>query len=145
MSGRPLPIYCLCCNQPGLHGGRGLIADCYTHHTRAGTLHHYPTVRGNTEWQRTRIIPAPASAPASPRKIGNGEAACRSHDPEIWFPVSVQADSPAVRLAKSICRGCPVLAACGAYVRANPQEHGIWAGLTPAEQRQARLAEGVAA
>jgi WhiB family transcriptional regulator, redox-sensing transcriptional regulator len=49
---------------------------------------------------------------------------CRRDDPELWF-----AESPAdVEHAKSLCRGCPMLADCleGALERREPW--GVWGG-----------------
>jgi hypothetical protein len=42
--------------------------------------------------------------------------------------------------AKAICRACPVIDRCGAWVEDNPElaEFGIWAGKTEDERRAAR-------
>lgn len=49
---------------------------------------------------------------------------CQDHESELWF-----AEEPDdVELAKSLCRGCPVLEGClsGALVRGEPW--GVWGG-----------------
>jgi len=75
-------------------------------------------------------------------------AACRSADPELFFPVS--ASGPSLRQgeeAKAICAGCPVRGQCLTFATLTRQEHGIWGGLTEEERRtpgtgQAPAAEG---
>jgi WhiB family redox-sensing transcriptional regulator len=67
--------------------------------------------------------------------------ACRKADPELFFPVGNSGPAVAqARAAKSVCRGCPVLAACRDYALAHPDatEHGIWAGMTADERLNAR-------
>jgi hypothetical protein len=65
------------------------------------------------------------------------KAACRKGvDPEVFF-----ADGKGnhthrrVEIARQICNGCPVLAACRWWVGQHPQEFGVWAGYTAAERR----------
>ncbi|MFF3443592.1 WhiB family transcriptional regulator [Streptosporangium sp. NPDC002721] len=65
-------------------------------------------------------------------------AACKREDPELFFPLSYASDTPQVMAAKAICRHCPILTACRAYVTAHPQDDGIWAALTPRERRAHR-------
>jgi len=64
-------------------------------------------------------------------------AACRSHDPDLWFP-----DTPGVRSsarAKAICRDCPVRNQCLALaLNAANDDAGIYAGLTAFERKQIR-------
>lgn len=147
MTTRTVRIICLDCQTTAPHSGRGLCHTCYRNHRADGTLHHYPSVRGNREWQTShRLTPTHTPAtpePATPVHLDAGErwldrAACRDHDPELWFPVGDNSDNPAIEQAKTICRACPVLTACAAWVTANPQDHGIWAGLTPKERRRQR-------
>jgi WhiB family redox-sensing transcriptional regulator len=130
------PVYCVCCNQPGLHVGRGLIVACHSHHSRNGTLTDFPPMRGNPNWP-----PPAATRPALPNPPADAtwqqRGACRQEAPNIWFPISYDDRQTPVQKAKTICRGCPVLAECGQWVQANPQTDGIWAATTPPERRRA--------
>jgi WhiB family redox-sensing transcriptional regulator len=63
------------------------------------------------------------------------DAACRSHDPDLFFPVS--AAGPAVRQAaqaKEICAGCGVSRQCLDFALSSRQPYGIWGGLTEQER-----------
>lgn len=61
------------------------------------------------------------------------EAACKTTDPETFFPLS-----PAgVEAAKDICRGgCPVREQCLAYALSTGQDAGVWGGLTEEQRRE---------
>jgi WhiB family redox-sensing transcriptional regulator len=75
------------------------------------------------------------------RQTGSGWwqlAACRSADPELFFPVS--GAGPAIEqagAAKAVCAGCPVRRECLAYAIFTRQQHGIWGGLTESERHAA--------
>lgn len=70
-------------------------------------------------------------------------AACRGQT-ALFFPPLQQRhrNTPTpeamvqIRKAKAICAQCPVLEACGAYVRSFKHQPGIWAGTTERERRQ---------
>jgi len=65
-------------------------------------------------------------------------AACRSADPDLFFPVS--AAGPALEqamAAKAICAGCPVRRECLTYATITRQQHGIWGGMTEEERHAA--------
>jgi WhiB family redox-sensing transcriptional regulator len=66
--------------------------------------------------------------------------ACRTQDPELFYPLSYHNDQPEVRTAKATCRACPVQQACLTYALDNPGQtiDGIWGGLTPRERSRAR-------
>lgn len=66
-------------------------------------------------------------------------AACRSSDPEIFFPAADSGPSyvAQVAVAKTICAGCPVRAECLAEALTRIP-FGIAGGLTPEERRGAR-------
>jgi WhiB family redox-sensing transcriptional regulator len=91
----------------------------------------------------TRRPPRPA-APPPPRQSlrltrdydWRDDAACRGHDPELWFPVG---DSGLARAqtaeAKRVCVGCPVRQECTEYALGTGQYTGVWGGTTEAERR----------
>lgn len=62
-------------------------------------------------------------------------AACRSVDPELFFPIS---DSAKCREqaaeAKAVCSVCPVQRECLAFAMRTRQVHGIWGGTTMTER-----------
>lgn len=62
-------------------------------------------------------------------------AACRSADPDLFFPVSASAhNTQQVADAKSICACCPVSRECRNFALRTRQQHGIWAGMTEEER-----------
>jgi WhiB family redox-sensing transcriptional regulator len=64
-------------------------------------------------------------------------AACRNADPELFFPDSgIGSTRAQVKMAKLICRICPVSATCLNWALASGQEAGIWGGLTEDERRR---------
>ena len=66
-------------------------------------------------------------------------AACRDADPELFFPDGdVRSARAQVKMAKLICRGCPVSATCLSWALTSSQEAGIWGGLTEDERRRIR-------
>jgi WhiB family redox-sensing transcriptional regulator len=86
-----------------------------------------------------------------PDDAGWGRAACRSADPELFFPVSGTGPSVAlIAEAKAVCAGCEVRGECLAFALATRQLHGIWGGTSPEERtvlrnkaRAAGLADAV--
>ena len=70
-------------------------------------------------------------------------AACRDHDPELFFPEGTT--GPALRQveeAKRVCGSCPVRAQCLSEELRHAPGHGIWGGTTPGERRVLRRAAG---
>ena len=66
-----------------------------------------------------------------------GDAACRDADPELFFPDgNTRSARDQTKLAKLICRGCPVTAICLSWALANGAEAGIWGGCTEDERRR---------
>lgn len=60
----------------------------------------------------------------SDRDIDQTQLPCRLNDPELFF-----AESPAeVEFAKSLCRGCPMRAACLAGALERREPWGVWGG-----------------
>ncbi len=66
----------------------------------------------------------------------NPRAACKGHDPELWFPISEHVSAqPGIQKAKTICFGCPLRGACLEDALERRTEFGIWGGYTPQERR----------
>jgi WhiB family redox-sensing transcriptional regulator len=64
------------------------------------------------------------------------DAACRSADPEIFFPVSsVGPGRDDVARAKEVCASCRVRRQCLQFAIATRQLHGVWGGTTEEERR----------
>ncbi|RAY12549.1 WhiB family transcriptional regulator [Actinomadura craniellae] len=62
-------------------------------------------------------------------------AACRTEDPELFFPVgTLRPAEEQTRRAAEVCRGCPVRVECLDYALATRQRHGVWAGTTGEER-----------
>lgn len=66
------------------------------------------------------------------------DAACRTYDPELFFPVSAENTPPGraqYAEAKSVCVACPVRSDCLTYALAAGLDHGVFGGTTPHERR----------
>lgn len=67
------------------------------------------------------------------------QAACRTEDPELFFP---KGDSgpwlPAIEEAKNVCRRCPSAGACLQFALTEGIDSGIFGGLTEQERRSVR-------
>jgi WhiB family transcriptional regulator, redox-sensing transcriptional regulator len=75
------------------------------------------------------------SAPLTGLEDWRSTAACRSADPELFFPISDSGPSLVQAAeAKAICAGCPVRRQCLAFAVRTRQVHGIWGGLTERER-----------
>lgn len=78
-----------------------------------------------------------AAWPARDRPDWRDEAVCRDADPELFFPdADIRSAKVRVKMAKLICRGCPVSVTCLSWALASGQEAGIWGGLTEDERRR---------
>lgn len=55
------------------------------------------------------------------------DAACRNHDPELWFPD--RSDTHIRAQAIAICVTCPVQTACATYALTHQITDGIWGGI----------------
>jgi WhiB family transcriptional regulator, redox-sensing transcriptional regulator len=67
------------------------------------------------------------------------QGACRTVDPELFFPIAAVAGPAAwqAQAAKAVCGPCAVRANCLSYaLEAMPE--GIWGGTTEEERRAAR-------
>jgi len=62
-------------------------------------------------------------------------AACRSADPDLFFPISSSGQSIAQAAeAKAICAGCRVQRECLAFALRTHQVYGVWGGLSEQER-----------
>ena len=59
-------------------------------------------------------------------------AACRTEDPDLFFPDSDGSTDQAVR----ICRGCPVLSECRDWALSTRVKYGVWGAMTERERRR---------
>jgi WhiB family transcriptional regulator, redox-sensing transcriptional regulator len=63
-------------------------------------------------------------------------AACRSVDPDIFFPISRTGPGQAdVARAKAICAGCRIRRGCLDYAIDSHQADGVWGGTSEEERR----------
>jgi WhiB family redox-sensing transcriptional regulator len=68
--------------------------------------------------------------------------ACRSADPEIFFPVSGRGTSTGqIAQAKRICASCEVRQLCLDFAMRNGERDGIWGGTTPEDRTRVRQSE----
>ncbi len=66
-------------------------------------------------------------------------AACRSADPDLFFPISDSGPAlEQVAKAKAICATCRVRRECLAFALRTGQIHGIWGGTTEHERAAVR-------
>jgi WhiB family redox-sensing transcriptional regulator len=66
------------------------------------------------------------------------EAACRGHDPEIFFPSTSAEVVKHLDTAQQICGTCIVQAECLDYAQVNKFDEGIWGGLSANQRRRIR-------
>jgi WhiB family redox-sensing transcriptional regulator len=67
------------------------------------------------------------------------DAACRSTDAELFFPVGTTGNAvDQISAAKAVCRSCPVQGACLSFALETNQESGIWGGKDEDERRRLR-------
>ena len=82
-------------------------------------------------------ISAATARAACDRSDWRCQAACRDADAELFFPDDdFRSARVQVKMAKLICRGCPVSATCLNWALAGGQGAGIWGGLTEDERRR---------
>jgi WhiB family transcriptional regulator, redox-sensing transcriptional regulator len=80
-----------------------------------------------------------APAASSHRTSWRERAACRSYDPEIFFPIGKTGRAIAeIQRAKTICANCPIRADCLAFALQTHQDYGIWGGCDEDERRALR-------
>jgi WhiB family redox-sensing transcriptional regulator len=68
-------------------------------------------------------------------------AACRSADPDLFFPISPSGPAQTqTRRAKAVCAGCVVQPDCLRYALAAGSVQGVWGGMSEAERRREQKA-----
>jgi WhiB family redox-sensing transcriptional regulator len=83
----------------------------------------------------------PGTARPIAKKGWQAAAACRSADPDLFFPSSASGKATEqVWQAKAICARCRVRRQCLAFALRTGQAYGIWGGLTERERYQAARA-----
>lgn len=69
-------------------------------------------------------------------------ALCAQIGSDLWFPE--KSNHQYSHLAKEVCRTCPLLDQCAAYIAdledAIGPQHGVWAGKSPLERMRQRRA-----
>ena len=66
-------------------------------------------------------------------------AACRSADPELFFPVGTTGNAlMAIDYAKRVCAECAVMQECLEFALATNQDSGVWGGHSEEERRAIR-------
>ena len=61
--------------------------------------------------------------------------ACRSEDPELFFPITSSGPSAQqIAAAKAVCQGCGVQSQCLHYALDSHQSYGVWGGLSEEER-----------
>ena len=67
------------------------------------------------------------------------EGACRTANPDLFFPVAVGAvANRQIAKAQRICAGCPVRQQCLDFALRTPEPAGVWGGTTPEQRIRAR-------
>jgi WhiB family transcriptional regulator, redox-sensing transcriptional regulator len=64
-------------------------------------------------------------------------AACRSADPDLFFPVTGGGWAGQVEKAKVLCGACQVRRECLQYAITGDEAYGVWGGMTEDERRRA--------
>jgi WhiB family redox-sensing transcriptional regulator len=68
-------------------------------------------------------------------------AACRSIDPDLFFPIGTTGTAlDHIAAAKAVCGACPVKAECLEFALETNQDSGVWGGASEEERRQIRRA-----
>ncbi|PLW68031.1 WhiB family transcriptional regulator [Streptomyces sp. SCUT-3] len=63
-------------------------------------------------------------------------AACRTEDPELFFPVGSSGSALLqTERAKKVCRSCPAKDPCLEWAMTHSQESGVWGGTDEDERR----------
>jgi WhiB family redox-sensing transcriptional regulator len=73
---------------------------------------------------------------AEPKMDWRHHAACRTENPELFFPVGHAGPAEIqIEEAKQVCRRCDVREECLAWAIEMDMDHGVWGGLSEDERR----------
>ena len=87
---------------------------------------------------RRRLRPSVAAAHG--RVSWRELAACRTADPELFFPIGKTGPAiEEIQRAKAVCASCPVRERCLTFALDTHQNFGIWGGLDDEERRLLHL------
>ena len=84
----------------------------------------------------TRLLPQPVAEAWSWQL----DAACRGIDSKVFFSPDAERGTRRTareRVAKAVCRSCPVMASCREHALRAREPFGVWGGMTPDERRAA--------
>ena len=84
-----------------------------------------------------RVVDRGRSGPVTDGRGWQQSARCRGLPSDVFFPEEL--DSRRQRrqreqVAKQICAGCPVIAACREHALHAPERYGVWGALTARER-----------
>lgn len=66
-------------------------------------------------------------------------AACRSTDPDLFFPVGTTGPAISqIEAAKAVCRACPSQEPCLEFALTTNQDSGVWGATSEEERRKLR-------
>jgi hypothetical protein len=66
------------------------------------------------------------------------DAACRGHDPAVFFPGRTGAARTLLVEARRICAACPVVEECRDHAVSRGERFGVWGGLSEKQRREVR-------
>jgi WhiB family redox-sensing transcriptional regulator len=82
-----------------------------------------------------RDVPAPPRSAQGPRGWRD-DAACRKHDPELFFPEGTAGPArDQAEQAKRVCLACPVQGPCLRFALWHGLGFGVWGGFTAEDRR----------
>jgi hypothetical protein len=95
-----------------------------------------PLAAGDIARARRDVRFREASRCRPPEPGWRSRGLCLRHDPEVFFPETLEDPTPAL----AICGCCPVRGACLATALDVGECDGVWGGTTPRERRFMRAA-----
>jgi WhiB family transcriptional regulator, redox-sensing transcriptional regulator len=104
-----------------------------------GATQCYGLTWDHTDAGALRMVVTELLSQRAERRVGRdwrSSAACRTADPELFFPVSsVGPAEEDIAQAKAVCGSCGVRRQCLQFALATHQMYGVWGGTTEEERR----------